>query len=81
MVCKKHGKDTSIYCEEASCKKAMSLYLQKHHKNHDIVDHNNEEIDNLSSRLNSLANDLVSLKTKILATKEEIEENKGDNTL
>ena len=38
----------------------MLLYLQKHHKNHDIVDHDNEEIDTLFLRLDSLANDLVS---------------------
>ena len=60
MICKKHGKDASIYCKEASCKKAVLLYLQKHHKNHDIVDCNNEEIDTLFLRLGSLANDLVS---------------------
>ena len=61
--------------------KTMLLYLQKHHKNHDIVGHDNKEIDTLFLRLGSLANGLVSLKTKILATKEEMEENEVGNTL
>ena len=65
MICKKHGKDTNIYCEEASCKKAMLLYVQKHHKNHDIVDCDNKEINTLVFKAweggNTLANAILYL--------------------
>ena len=73
-LCEEHGRDRSLYCDEAECDKAIcQLCLIENHIGHRVVDIVDNQKQLITSHLRFLAQQLQTYKSYILATKKDID--------
>ena len=71
--CEEHGKELSLYCKRAGCEKPICLKcLTKYHREHDVIDMEEEAKEAFLIKVKSLVSSLEIKQKKIEALKEDL---------